>query len=561
MTTADGKTLLDDFLRHEAVRRHRVYLTQPLADGTVVEYTWGEVGDQARRMATHLRSRFEPGSRIALLGRNSAHWIIADLAILIAGMVSVPLYATINGETARYVLEHCEAKLLILGKLDGTVDGWPSVQPLLPADLPLIGLPLGPLPGIPQWNDLIRLHEPLREIHRPKPEDMFTIMYTSGSTGNPKGVMQSYRGAQETIESFDRLIGMRSDDRLLSYLPLAHLAERGLIEVGSIHSGCQVFFADKLATFTTDIQRARPTVFLAVPRLWSKFYQAVGDKLPLRKQRVLFALPLVGRLVKRKILKQLGLDQARLAFTGAAPVPPALVRWYRKLGLEMLDVYGMTENFGLSHVATPKAYKIGTVGRAHPGVKVRIAANGEIEMLTRGLMLGYYKAPEQSREAVTADGYLRTGDCGEIDAEGFLRITGRVKDAFKTAKGKYVSPGEIENKLFGSSLIDAVCVVGSEQPSPFALLQLSPDTRQALSNGTLAKAQIDTELAALREHVNTELAKHEQLQFLLVTRDIWSVDNALLTPTLKVRRHAVEQYYLPRTETWAALGQPVVWEH
>ncbi len=561
MVDQKAHTLLHHFLKWEKEQPQSIYLTQPCPDGSIADYTWAQVGDQARRMAAYLQSlQLAPASKIALLGKNSAHWIIADLAICMAGHVSVPLYPTLSGESARYILEHCEARLLFLGKLDGSNDNWPMIEKALPADLPLIGLPMSPPMAIPHWEDLIAQHAPLQKVHEPQADALCTIVYTSGSTGQPKGVMHSYRSmiaAGHTVASF---MDMSAADRMLSYLPLAHVAERAVVESTSLYFGFRVFFSNGLPTFVDDMRRARPTIFFSVPRLWTKFYQAVNEKIPPAKQKFLFSLPIVSRLVKNKILRELGLDRARIALTGSAPLPPGIITWYRDLGLELLDVYGMSENFGISHVGRPGAVRIGYVGSCHQGVEARIAENGELLVKSPGQMMGYYKMPEQTAHDMLPDGFFRTGDRGEVDEQGRLRITGRIKELFKTSRGKYVAPAPIESKLGNHPQLEAVCVTGPGQPQPFALLMLSADAQQALARDAGMREAMAEEFNELMEQVNDTLEEHEKLDYVVMVRQPWTIESGFLTPTMKIKREVIESYYLPNAEAWLARRQKVLWE-
>lgn len=562
MDMDDNETVLDRFRLWEGARRGEIYLTQPLPGGGVVDYTWGEVGDQARRMAAHLRSLgLAPGSRVALLGRNSAHWIIADLAMMMAGMVSVPLYPAFSADSVRFALQHSEAKLLLLGKLDGVNDNWANIREALPP-LPLIGLPLSPRSDIAQWDDIVARHAPLAHLHAPAADELASIIYTSGTTGVPKGVMLSQRCFTAAMLAMRRsgVWDTRPDARGFSYLPLAHAAERAAVEFASIAFGYRVFFADSLASFAADLRRARPTIFFSVPRLWTKFHLGVNAKMSPMLQNVLFRLPLVGKYVRQKILREMGLDRVHLAFTASAPLSDGLMRWYRRLGLQLLDVYGMTENFAISHSNLPQCRRPGSVGRPQVGVAARIAANGEIEVSSPAQMLGYYKEPELSAQQMTADGYFRTGDCGEIDADGFLTISGRVKDIFKTLKGEYVAPAPLERQLAEHPCLEAVCVAGAGMPMPFGLLMLSADARAALAQGGSQRERLTQEFVALRDRVNVAAAAHERLQFLVVVKDPWTTENTLLTPTLKIRRRAIEQHYTVPAQAWAASGQPIIWE-
>ena len=558
--TDQPATVLAAFLRWEQEQPDKVFLTQPYPDGPVVDYTWAQAGDQARRLAAYLRSlQFPHGSRIALLGRNSAHWIIADIAIMMAGHVSVPIYATMGAEQARYILDHSESKLLLVGKLDGTADNWPNIEKTLPPGLPLLALPMSPRRDIPQWDDVTARHEPLSPIHEAQPGELSSIMYTSGSTGKPKGVMHSYAGMQAICPAMIQVIGGGSpQDRAVSYLPLAHVAERAFVHC-LLYMGGRIYFCNNLSTFAEDLRRARPTLFFSVPRLWTKFRQAVHAKLPARKQRLLFALPLVSHVVKRKILRELGLDHARICFTGSAPLSPEIVAWYRTLGLEMLEGYGMTEAY-ITHCSRPGHARPGYVGTCTPGVQARIDGNGEILIKSPSQMMGYYKDQELTSRVTSADGFFLTGDRGELDAEGRLRITGRTKELFKTERGEYVAPAPIENLLGAHPRLEGVCVTGANHPRPFALLMLSAEAQQAIDEKTLARVELEAELGTLLSQVNASLQNHEKLSCVVVTSQPWTVENGLLTPTLKIKRDAIESRYLPGADAWLATDRAVVWE-
>jgi long-chain acyl-CoA synthetase len=320
-----------------------------------------------------------------------------------------------------------------------------------------------------------------------------------------------------------------------------------------------VFFADSLDTFTSDMQRARPTIFFSVPRLWVKFQQAIQHKMPEPKLQRLLGLPIIGGLVRRKIQKTLGLDQARICAGGAAPMPLALLQWYSKLGLAINEGYGMTENLAVSHITVPGKNQQGSVGPTYEGVQHRIdPETGEIQMKSPALMLGYYKAPEQTQEAFTPDGWLHTGDKGHIDAQGCLHITGRVKDLFKTGKGKYVAPAPIEDKLGGHPDIEACVVTGANLGQPLGILMLNADAvaRAAAPEGRKA---LEQSLAQHLAQVNATLDPHEQLQCLVVSRTPWTVENDIITPTFKVKRNRIEDLYAAKFPEWEASRKKVLW--
>ena len=548
---------LQSLFRWEQERANDIYLTQPRGGGVVEDITWGQAGDQVRRMASWLTAQGWPaGSRVAILGKNSAHWILADLAIWMAGHVSVPIYPTFNAEALAYILKHSEVRALFVGKMDDIT----ALQSGAPAELPLIALPLAPTLGNAlQWDDLQkntlpRLDNPVHAL-----SSICTIIYTSGTTGVPKGVVQTYQTMAWGVTSATRRVTMSSKDRFISYLPLAHVAERMLVEHASLRYGIHVFFAEALDTFVQDLQRARPTVFFSVPRLWVKFQQGVHSKMPAKKLKTLLSIPILGGIVRRKILKGLGLDQCRVAAGGAAPMPADVLQWYRSLGLDLIEVYGMTENCGVSHSTLPGSRGVGTVGQPYDAVESRIdPETGEIQMRNGALMQGYYREPEQTAAAFTADGWLRTGDKGKIDAQGFLSITGRVKDIFKTSKGKYVAPAPIEDLLVLHMDIEACAVTGANFAQPFAIVMLSQEA-VARCAAPEAKQALTDSLQAHLKFVNTKLEPHERLDFLAAVTTSWTPENGFVTPTLKVKRPRVEEAFGAQYAHWLQMHQPVVW--
>ncbi len=544
----------------EKTAPNRVALTQPMGNGVVKDFTWGQIGEQVRRMAMHLQSQgWEPGSKVAILSKNCAWWMMSDLAIWMAGHVSVPLYPTLAPETVRHILVHSESKACFVGKLDG----WEGMKPGVPADLPCISYPLSPpdaLQSYEGWDAICARTPPLQGQPVRQGDELATLIYTSGTTGLPKGVMHSFDNFAWALDAGLKRIPMSGEDRVLSYLPLAHVVERMLIEHGWLRTGMHVYFAESLDTFTADLQRALPTIFFSVPRLWVKFQQGVHHKMPPAKLNRLLGLPIIGGIVRRKVLKALGLNQCHFAVGGAAPMPLALLQWYARLGLEINEGYGMTENLALSHITQPGKNQQGTVGPTYEGVEHRIDPDsGEIQMRSRALMLGYYKDPEKSREAFTEDGWLRTGDKGTIDAQGLLRITGRVKDLFKTGKGKYVSPAPIEDKLVMHDAVEACVVTGANLGQPLGIVMLNADAA-ARATDPAARAELEASLAEHLQAVNRTLDPHEQLQCLVLVTTAWTVDNDIITPTFKVKRNRIEDLYSRFYETWETSGKRILWQ-
>jgi len=553
---ANGPLLLESFYAIADKAPDRVMFTQPTGGGATRDYTRGEVLDQASRIANHLSSQgWEPGSCIAMLSKNCAEFLIAELAIWMAGFTTVAIFPTANQDTVSFVLEHCEAKAIFIGKLDT----WDDLSNAVPADLPKIAFPLAPKNDLPKWNDLLKSNEPLAERPTRQPDDIGLIIYTSGSTGRPKGVMHSFGRMSAACHGIIKGLEITEDDRALSYLPLAHVFERAYLGcTGWIH-GAHLFFAESLDTFVSDLQRANPTLFISVPRLWLKFQLGVFKKMPPKKLDLFLKIPILSGIVKKKILGGLGLGSVRLAGSGSAPIPAELIAWYRRLGLNLLEGYAMSEDFAFSHLSTPEHNEPGYVGVPYDGVDVRISDAGEILIKSPGTMIGYLKQPELTAECFTEDGFFKTGDRGERKPSGLLKITGRVKEIFKTSKGKYVAPAPIENIINNDPHVELSCVTGSGHPQPYALVVLAEDMRPKHGDAAF-RAEVGPKMEALLAAVNGKIEHHERLQFLAIVSDEWEVTNGYLTPTMKIRRSAIEDGYAPKVDGWYEAGGKIIWD-
>ena len=556
MNTAKEKLLLDAAYDWEQKAPDRVYMTQPLGNGQVVDYTWKETMDQARRMAAYLRSLDLPrNSNIALISKNCAHFVMCDLAIWMAGHATIALYPTLNADTVSYILDHSDSRLVFVGKLDD----WEEMAPGVPDSLPKIALPLAPPNDFDKWDDLIANQSPIEGNPARDPDEIALMCYTSGSTGRPKGVMHSFASASIPAQHFGKELDITADDRILSYLPLAHVMERATVECASFYTGTHIYFADSLDTFVQDLHRARPTLFISVPRLWLKFQSGVFKKFPEQKLERLLKIPIVKNIVRKKVLQGLGLADVRIAGSGSAPLPADLIDWYDRLGVPIIEGYGMTEDFAYSHMSTPSKRKAGYVGVAWDNVDTRISEDGEIQIKSPGDMVGYYKAPELTAECYTEDGYFKTGDRGEYSPEGLLRITGRVKELFKTSKGKYVAPVPVENLLNSDSLVELSCVSGVGRPACFAVVQLAEEFRPKMADENFRR-EAGAKLEALLENINKQVEGYEQMQFIAVVTEEWGTGNNFLTPTLKIKRDVIESTYAPYLDDWYASGQKVVWQ-
>lgn len=525
-----------------------VWLRQPVA-GVWHDFTWRQVDDQARRLASALLALgCVPGDRVALLAKNCAEWFISDLAIQLAGLISVPLYPLQAPEQIAYVLEHADCKVILVGKLDEPDKLATGIAP----HITRIAMPYPTMPTAHDWHSLLARHAPLAGTREQQADELLSILYTSGTTGAPKGVMLSAGAMARSAAWATGELGIGPGDQFFSYLPLSHAAERFLVQFNSLYSGAPVAFVESLETFASDLRHVRPTVFFSVPRLWTRFQQGVLEKMPQARLDRLLGIPLLGRLVARKIRQGLGLDRARILVSGAAAISTGLLEWYRRIGLTLCEGYGMTEHFAYGCFNRPGQVRLGSVGRPMPNLEVRIAEDGEILLRSQTLMQGYYLDPEKTAETLR-DGWLHTGDKGVVDGDGYLRITGRVKDIFKTSKGKYVAPAPIEGEIAKCQWVEQVCLMGSNLDQPLALIELSPAARQR------PREQVAADLQAHLTVLNSHLEPHERVSHFVLVREPWTVDNGSMTPTMKIRRNVLEARHAEPVERLPA-HQPLLWE-
>ena len=522
------------------------YLHQPV-NRQLKSFTWSEVDRQARGVAASLLSMdFVAGDRISILSKNCAEWFICDLAIMMAGMISVPIYHTANRETISHIIEDCQCKAVFVGKLDG-VD---EAEAGLKAELPRIIFPYPSIDGQHLWSDLIQ-HPALEEIHQANADDTMSIVYTSGSSGKPKGVVISFLNIASAATESRKLLGAKAGDRLISYLPLAHITERSIIEALSYYTGAVVYFVESLETFIDDIKVAQPNLFASVPRLWNKFQIGVLSKMPDQKLQTLLKIPFIGKLVAKKIRSTLGFNCCRVLGSGTAPISPSILRWYQRIGIPISEAWGMTETSGMSCSNMPFSSEgIGTIGRPIPCVEMKLGDSQEILVKGPAVFKGYYNLPDATESCFSGE-WFHTGDMGEVTDNGDYKIIGRIKEQFKSAKGKYVTPAPIENLIAMNNDVEQVCVIGQGRKQPIALVVMNENNKKRTSSN---HSRLEKNL----HFVNKKLEKHQRLDHIIVLQDDWTIENELLTHTMKIKRSSIESKFADYLEK--EIDQEVFWE-
>ncbi|MCH2190151.1 MAG: AMP-binding protein [Gammaproteobacteria bacterium] len=552
-------SIIEYFYKWESEEPERVFLRQPQGDSWN-EMTYGEAGQEARKMASVLLAKgLKPGDHVGIYSKNCMHWILADLAIMISGMVSVPYYSSLPKDQLKEVIDLSDIKALFIGRLDKWGDRDEAISP----QLNVIKFPRYDDDVVPSvgenWDDLIAKAAPLEGKPSPDLDTPWTIKFTSGTTGTPKGVVHNHRNPallmhNERKTNWVRLFQMKMS-KFFSFLPLNHVAERVGVEIPAITIGGSISFAQNLASFPQNIRDTQPSMVFAVPRIWTKFYQGVTSKIPEKRLDFLLKVPLVSAVVKRKLLTGMGLKDVEIAATGAAITPAFIKEFFAKLDIQLIEAYGMTETLGSIVNAAEPGAPSDSVGRALPGAKVKIdEESGEIMMHTPYMMAGYYNSPEKTAEVLNDDGWLHSGDIGEIDDNGYLRVTGRVKDAFKTSKGSFVTPNPLEEAIAQNEFVEQVCVVGLGIPQPIALLNLGE-----AAEGRDASDVADSLVQTVKD-LNASRANYEAVSTVVIQKEAWTDQNGFLTPTLKVKRTELDKAYGQQYLDWHESPDAVIWE-
>jgi long-chain acyl-CoA synthetase len=566
-----------------AMRRHRM--------GVWESWSWRDYAEQAARVGMALvELGIEPGDRVAIHSQNRPEWLIADLGAQGVGAAPVGIYPTSPAAEVDYLMSHSGSKVLIaedeeqLDKILAVRERLPELRRIVVIERSTVLRHLGD-PQVMTWSELVELGSRRVEgwpsrVAALDVESTAMIVYTSGTTGPPKGAMLSHRNLVDAAATFERAFDSSPDDEVLSYLPLCHVAERLNSSINALNIGYVVNFGRGGASFPNDLRDVQPTIFLGVPRVWEKmaatveirmndasrtkralYHWAVNRGRSVARNRMNGSVGAVGRLVQaatwllvfRALRQKLGMRRVRIALSGAAPIAPELLEYFWAIGVPIREGYGQTENTAVATYTPSHDVRIGKVGTALPGVEIKLADNGEILTRSPGNFIGYLKDPDATRAAIDDDGWLHTGDVGELDEAGYLTITDRLKDLIITAGGKNVSPSELENHLKVSPYVKEAIVFGDGRKYLVALIGIELDTvgdwarRREIAYTTYgdlgSKPEVVSLIGEWVEHVNRDLANVEQIKsFRLLDREL-DQEGGELTATQKVKRRAVERQF------------------
>ena len=524
-------TTIPAWLNHRAEQTpNKLWLRDRQGDD-YTEWSWSQARDDVDAAASWIETEFAPQTKCAILSRNRAHWILADLATVAAGNVVIPLFTTLAADTARYILEFSEVEVLFLGESEN----WEKIRSIVPASVKIITLP-----GVEceqayiSWDAIITAGKGKTPNYQCQPDDLMSLVFTSGTTGLPKGSMQTHNSMLIPTARLDLGFKVRENPRFLSYLPLSHIAERQLVAMQSILKDGVITFNESLATLNRDLADVKPNFLFGAPRVWEQFQQAVLAVMG-SQENLDAMLAADAQGTAKAVQEKLGLSEADYLLSAAAPISKALLQWYHNLGMEVMEGFGQTEAMGL--MGNMKgANKIGTVGRIIDGVEARLSDEGELQVKAPGLSPGYYKNPEKTAETFI-DGWVCTGDKATIDEDGFITLTGRVKDYFKTVQGKFVAPVPIEDHFGSNPHTEQLCLLGRGYSKPVMVCILSEISK------TVDTAEIEQSLQELTQTINAAGEKHARIGAIIISETPWTIDNGFLTPTLKIKRDQVEAQF------------------
>lgn len=495
------------------------------------DYTWSEARRQINAVGAALETRFGHHVSMLLLSRNRAHWLLADLAIIRSGNVTVGLFTTYPAATAKYIVEFTAAKVLFLGESAN----WDVIRAVLPAHVTIVTLPgVDVEGGHLTWEELLAEGEGRSPGYVCQADDMISLVFTSGTTGLPKAVIQTHEGNIINLQRAYEFLKLSPQPRYFSYLPLSHLAERHIVGFASLTQCGEVSFNESLETLLRDLPRTRPQIFFGAPRVWEQLQQGVIAKFG-GYEAFDEALKSDPVAIGKRVISSLGLDAVEFCLTASAPTPPSLIRWWKSLGLMLLEGFGQTEAITLI-MNDRNNPRIGSVGKPIGDVEHRITEEGELIVRATGFTPGYYKQPEKTAE-LFRDGWLYTGDKAHEDEDGFLYITGRLKEDFKTLHGKFVAPPPIESQFAENPFVEQRCLMGRGFSTTVMVAVLSQAGLSELRETVAASIQ-KTVFA-----INDELEKHAHIGAVIISLSPWTTANEVLTPTLKLRREKIDELY------------------
>jgi len=592
--TVHGQDTLPKLFRHVVRERGEKTAMREKHLGVWRSISWREYGEKARHVGAGLVSLgLKPKDVVSIIADNCPEWLYTDMGTMLVGGVTNGIYTTDSAKQVEYIVNDSGTRFFFaeneeqLDKILEVRDRCPGLVKIFVYDMD--GLHAFKDDQVMPFETLLELGaayekqnpgalDPLVEIA--KPNDLAILVYTSGTTGPPKGAMLSHRNIMFQLGYAEFLTRVHAGDQQLSFLPLCHIAERTFTVFGPLESGATVNFAESIDTVPDNIREVAPAVFFAVPRIWEKFYSAVslrmkeatplgqlayrwaiGVGMRLAEHRLAGTTPGLGDkllfriadfLVLDNIKRSIGMHRARGAGTGAAPIAPDLIKWYMALGIDMREVYGQTENCGLATGMPANHVKLGTVGTPRPDTEVKISPEGEILLKGPHVFLGYYNNPQKTAETVV-DGWLRTGDVGTIDNEGFVKITDRMKDIIITAGGKNVTPSEIENQLKFSPYISDAVVIGDQRKFLSCLVMIDHETVAQFAQernvpftnfASLCRTkQVQDLIEGEIERVNKQVARVETIKRFRLIEQILTPEDEEITPTMKLKRSFVNKKY------------------
>jgi long-chain acyl-CoA synthetase len=593
-TTVFGQDTLPKLFRHVVRERGPRAAMREKDLGVWRAVSWAQYGERAKHaglglVALGLRHR----DVVSIMADNCPEWLYTDLGTLSVGGVTNGIYTTDSSRQVEYIVNDSGTRFFFAGdeeQLDKILEVRSRCRDLVKIVVfDTEGLHAFKDEQVMSFDELLELglryeaeHPGAfdRMVELARPEDLAILVYTSGTTGPPKGAMLSHRNILFQIDYSDYVAALREGDQQLSFLPLCHIAERTVSVFNPLRTGATINFAESVDTVPDNLREVAPALFFAVPRIWEKLYSAVALRMrdATRPGRLAYQwalavgarvaeLRVAGRrpglglrllfrvadfLVLDNVKRSMGLHRARGTATGAAPIAPELIRWYMALGIDMREVYGQTENCGLATAMPADHIKLGSVGVARPGTEVRISPDGEILLKGPHVFMGYYNNPAKTGETVV-DGWLHTGDVGVMDDEGFVRITDRMKDIIITAGGKNVTPSEIENQLKFSPYISDAVVIGDQRKFLSCLVMIDHETVAQFAQernvpftnfASLCRTdEVQRLIGGEIDRVNRQLARVETIKKFRLIEQILTAEDEELTPTMKLKRAFVNRKY------------------